>query len=149
MDVPISSPDLFYRIVLAAGQWRNSPRRKTPALTQTAYLYLGVLPRLRRWKFGLMLIHLTVPLDNIDMSRPELYEANVYDKWFARLRKEDPVHYCSESMCGRYLHQVSRGRITQIMRIPFAKVDPRAQRVRPEPASNRAGEHRAGFRLPI
>ena len=43
-----------------------------------------------------------VPLDKIDMSRPELYEANVHEKWFARLRKEAPVHYCAESMNGPY-----------------------------------------------
>jgi cytochrome P450 len=43
-----------------------------------------------------------VPLDKIDMSRPELFEANVHEKWFARLRAEDPVHYCAESMNGPY-----------------------------------------------
>ena len=43
-----------------------------------------------------------VPLDKIDMSRPELFEANVHEKWFARLRAEDPVYYCAESMNGPY-----------------------------------------------
>jgi len=43
-----------------------------------------------------------VPLDKIDMSRPELYEANVHDKWFARLREEDPVHYCADSKAGPF-----------------------------------------------
>jgi len=43
-----------------------------------------------------------VPLDKIDMSRPELFEANVHGKWFARLRKEDPVHYCSDSVNGPF-----------------------------------------------
>ncbi|MFT7685198.1 MAG: cytochrome P450 [Candidatus Azotimanducaceae bacterium] len=43
-----------------------------------------------------------VPLEKIDMSRPELYEANVHEKWFARLRKEAPVHYCAESKVGAY-----------------------------------------------
>ena len=43
-----------------------------------------------------------VPLDKIDMSRPELYESNVHEKWFARLRAEDPVHYCAESKVGPF-----------------------------------------------
>lgn len=43
-----------------------------------------------------------VPLDKIDMSRPELYEANVHEAWFKRLREEDPVHYCAESKVGAY-----------------------------------------------
>jgi cytochrome P450 len=43
-----------------------------------------------------------VPLDKIDVSRPELFEANVHEKWFARLRKEDPVHYCADSFNGAY-----------------------------------------------
>ncbi len=43
-----------------------------------------------------------VPLDKIDMSRPELFAANVHHQWFARLRKEDPVHYCADSVVGPY-----------------------------------------------
>ena len=43
-----------------------------------------------------------VPLDKIDMGRPELYEADVHQKWFERLRKEDPVHYCAESKAGPF-----------------------------------------------
>ena len=43
-----------------------------------------------------------VPLDKIDMSRPELYESNVHEKWFERLRKEDPVHFCPESKVGPF-----------------------------------------------
>ncbi|MBL4679307.1 MAG: cytochrome P450 [Pseudomonadales bacterium] len=43
-----------------------------------------------------------VPLDKFDMSRPELYEANVHETWFKRLRDEDPVHYCAESKVGAF-----------------------------------------------
>lgn len=43
-----------------------------------------------------------VPLDKIDMGRPELYEANVHHNWFERLRKEDPVHFCPESKSGPF-----------------------------------------------
>ncbi len=42
------------------------------------------------------------PIDEIDVSRPELYENDDWHEWFARLRKEDPVHYCSESANGGY-----------------------------------------------
>ncbi len=43
-----------------------------------------------------------VPLDKFNMSRPELYEANVHEAWFERLRKEDPVHFCAESKVGSF-----------------------------------------------
>ncbi|MEH6557167.1 MAG: cytochrome P450 [Oceanicoccus sp.] len=43
-----------------------------------------------------------VPLDKIDMGRPELYEADVHQKWFERLRKEDPVHYCENGKTGSF-----------------------------------------------
>ena len=41
-----------------------------------------------------------VPIEKFDMSRPELYESNVHEAWFARLRDEDPVHFCPESKVG-------------------------------------------------
>ncbi len=42
------------------------------------------------------------PLDRIDVSRPELFRTNSFWPYFARLRREDPVHYCSESAYGPY-----------------------------------------------
>ncbi len=33
------------------------------------------------------------PLDTIDVSVPELYQNDVYQPYFERLRREDPVHY--------------------------------------------------------
>jgi hypothetical protein len=47
-----------------------------------------------------------VPLGKFDMSRLVLSVANIHEKWFARLRKEGPVRYRSEIMCGCDLHQV-------------------------------------------
>ncbi len=44
----------------------------------------------------------SVPLQDIDMSVPELYQHNLHWAYFARLRKEDPVHYCAESAFGPY-----------------------------------------------
>ncbi|TDI93931.1 MAG: cytochrome P450, partial [Chloroflexi bacterium] len=43
-----------------------------------------------------------IPLDEIDVSRRELFENNTFDKYFERLRKEDPVHYCAQSEYGPY-----------------------------------------------
>ena len=44
----------------------------------------------------------SIPIDQIDMSRAELYQNNLHWAYFERLRKEDPVHYCAESAFGAY-----------------------------------------------
>ena len=44
----------------------------------------------------------SVPLDQIDVSRPELMQTDTHWGYFERLRNEDPVHYCAESMFGPY-----------------------------------------------
>jgi cytochrome P450 len=44
----------------------------------------------------------SVPLDKIDVGDPELFRDYTFWPYFERLRKEDPVHYCSESMFGPY-----------------------------------------------
>ena len=44
----------------------------------------------------------SVPLDQIDVSRAELFEQNRFWPYFERLRREDPVHYCPTSMFGPY-----------------------------------------------
>jgi len=43
-----------------------------------------------------------VPLDQIDVSNPELWSKDAFWSYFARLRKEDPVHYCAKSQFGPY-----------------------------------------------
>lgn len=43
-----------------------------------------------------------LPLDKIDVSNPELFHNDTVGAYFARLRKEDPVHYCAESAYGPY-----------------------------------------------
>jgi len=42
------------------------------------------------------------PLDTIDVSVPELYRDDVYQPYFERLRREDPVHFCADSAFGPY-----------------------------------------------
>jgi hypothetical protein len=44
----------------------------------------------------------SIPLEKIDVSDPELYETDTHWGYFARLRKEDPVHYCAQSDFGPY-----------------------------------------------
>jgi cytochrome P450 len=43
-----------------------------------------------------------VPLEAIDMSQPALFEQDRIWPYFERLRSEDPVHYCADSMFGPY-----------------------------------------------
>ncbi len=43
-----------------------------------------------------------IPLDDIDVSQPELFRDNVHWPYFERLRKEAPVHYCRDSRFGPY-----------------------------------------------
>lgn len=43
-----------------------------------------------------------VPLEEIDISRPELYLNDTWRPWFARLREEAPVHYLADSANGPF-----------------------------------------------
>jgi cytochrome P450 len=44
----------------------------------------------------------SMPLDDIDVSQPELFRTDSFWPYFDRLRKEAPVHYCKDSMFGPY-----------------------------------------------
>jgi cytochrome P450 len=44
----------------------------------------------------------SLPLDTLDVSDPLLYQNDSYYPYFARLRREDPVHYCPASQYGPY-----------------------------------------------
>jgi len=44
----------------------------------------------------------TIPLDQIDVSHPELWRTDSHWPYFERLRREDPVHYCRDSLFGPY-----------------------------------------------
>jgi len=43
-----------------------------------------------------------VPLDEIDVSRPEIFLNDNWQPWFERLRKEAPVHYLADSVNGPF-----------------------------------------------
>ncbi|HQT78917.1 MAG TPA: cytochrome P450, partial [Rhodopila sp.] len=44
----------------------------------------------------------TLPLDEIDVSDPKLYQDDIWYPYFERLRREDPVHYVPNSAWGPY-----------------------------------------------
>ncbi len=43
-----------------------------------------------------------IPLEEIDVSRPELFQNDTWRPWFARLRREAPVHYLEDSANGAF-----------------------------------------------
>jgi cytochrome P450 len=44
----------------------------------------------------------SMPLDAIDVSQPSLYQDDSWEPYFARLRRDDPVHWCENGMYGAY-----------------------------------------------
>ncbi|RLA41575.1 MAG: cytochrome P450 [Gammaproteobacteria bacterium] len=44
----------------------------------------------------------TTPLEQFDLSDPQLYQQDAWRPYFARLREEDPVHYQAESPFGPF-----------------------------------------------
>lgn len=44
----------------------------------------------------------TTPLEEIDVSRPELFQNDTWRPWFARLRREAPVHHLESSANGAF-----------------------------------------------
>lgn len=44
----------------------------------------------------------TYPLDELDISLPQRFQDNSFWPFFERMRKEDPVHYCKDSIFGPY-----------------------------------------------
>jgi len=43
-----------------------------------------------------------IPLDRIDVSNPHLYQDDTWRPYFARLRRQDPVHWCEQGIYGAY-----------------------------------------------
>lgn len=44
----------------------------------------------------------SLPLETLDVSKAEIFEANAQGNYFKRLRDEDPIHYCPDSQFGPY-----------------------------------------------
>jgi cytochrome P450 len=54
---------------------------------------VSVYPREDAW---------SIPLNQIDVSQPQLYQDDIWYPYFERLRREDPVHWCENGMYGSY-----------------------------------------------
>ncbi|MEM1189793.1 MAG: cytochrome P450 [Pseudomonadota bacterium] len=44
----------------------------------------------------------SLPISELDVANPYLFQAGVHERWFQRLRDEAPVHYCAGSGFGPY-----------------------------------------------
>ena len=44
----------------------------------------------------------SMPLDRIDVSNPHLYQDDTWHAYFARLRRDDPVHYTKDGIYGSF-----------------------------------------------
>ena len=44
----------------------------------------------------------SIPLETFDPGDPELFRSDTFWPYFDRLRREEPVHYCKDSMFGPY-----------------------------------------------
>jgi len=56
----------------------------------------------------------TLSLAEIDVSQPELFHQDIWQPWFARLRKESPVHYQAESVNGPFWSVTSHELIKEV-----------------------------------
>src|SRR4029077_14825301 len=54
------------------------------------------------------------PLEDFDVSRARLFQADAQGPFFERLRHEDPVHYCRQSSGGPYWSITKYNDIRQI-----------------------------------
>ncbi len=55
-----------------------------------------------------------VPLEEIDVSRPELFQNDTWRPWFARLRREAPVHFRADSVNGPFWSISSHALIKEV-----------------------------------
>ena len=44
----------------------------------------------------------TLPIERIDVARPQLFQLGLAPRYFERLRREAPVHYCPDGVYGPY-----------------------------------------------
>jgi cytochrome P450 len=58
------------------------------------------------------------PLEEIDVSRPELYEQDCWQPVFKKLREEDPIHLCEESVFGRFWSLTTYKPIVHVEALP-------------------------------
>jgi cytochrome P450 len=57
---------------------------------------------LKMWPIDVHQDPYKIPLEEINVGHPDLFEADTMWPWFERLRKEAPIHYCAKSQFGPY-----------------------------------------------
>ena len=55
-----------------------------------------------------------MPLEALDVSRPELFQTDTWRPWFARLRREAPVHYLADSDNGAFWSVTTHSLIKEV-----------------------------------
>lgn len=55
-----------------------------------------------------------MPLEEIDVSQPTLYQNDTWRPYFARLRREAPVHYLADSINGPFWSVTSHQFIKEV-----------------------------------
>ncbi|MGP1283157.1 MAG: cytochrome P450 [Parasphingopyxis sp.] len=58
------------------------------------------------------------PLDEIDVSRPELYALDRWQPVFEKLRREDPIHWCEDSVYGSFWSLTTYKPIVHVEALP-------------------------------
>ena len=56
----------------------------------------------------------SLPLEQVDVSRPELFQQDCWQPWFARLRAEAPVHHLADSTNGAFWSVTSHALIKEV-----------------------------------
>ena len=56
----------------------------------------------------------SIPLEELDVSRPDLFHTDTWHPWFARLRKEAPVHYLADSVNGPFWSVTTHSLIKEV-----------------------------------
>ena len=70
--------------------------------THTEQFKIPTAERLVEWQIDVNQDPFQMELAEVDPSHPDLFEAHKMMPWFARLRKDDPVHLTKESMFGPF-----------------------------------------------
>jgi cytochrome P450 len=60
----------------------------------------------------------TLPIEQIDVAQPALFEMGLASRYFERLRREAPVHYCANGLFGAYWS------VTRFRDIEAVELDP-------------------------
>ena len=55
-----------------------------------------------------------LPLEEVDVSQPALFAEDAWRPWFARLRREAPVHYLEDSANGAFWSVTNHALIKEV-----------------------------------